>query len=126
MTKTAMIETVNRYVGIPYADASATRDGCNCLGLVVLFCREVLGREIPFPPTQNATEVRASALSAYFDRIDVPAFGDVVTMPGVEGEQEHVGIWTPLGVLHSHRKAASILTPARRLQIREVYRLRAQ
>lgn len=120
----AAVEVVNRYVGIPYADASADRTGCNCLGLVVLFYREQFERDIPFPPTQDATAVRASALSAFFELVDVPRFGDVVTMPGAAGEQDHVGIWTEAGVIHSHRKAASICTPAKYAKIGKVYRLR--
>jgi cell wall-associated NlpC family hydrolase len=111
-------------VGTPWDETGSTRKGVYCVGLVCLWY-DFFGVTVPNPRTQDPQDVNAH-LSNYFSlfRGDCRA-GDVVTMAG-DGDffEGHVGIWTPLGVLHATRKTGVVLEAEKRLKIRRSYRYR--
>jgi hypothetical protein len=111
-------------VGTRWDEVGATRQGVYCVGLVILWY-DWFGVTIPNPLTQDPQDVNAH-LSNYFAlfRGDKRA-GDVVTMAG-EGDyfEGHVGVWTPIGVLHATRRQGVVLEAENRLKIRRSYRYR--
>jgi len=120
-----MIDTrtiVNRYIGIPYDDIGADFSGCYCLGLYILFARMELDLEVPNPCTHNGAEV-TTALCDLFAPVPLPQFGDMAVFEK-DGDPAHVGIWTPLGIIHTSRKTGSICVPARRFPKVTYYRHR--
>ncbi|MGD9767976.1 MAG: hypothetical protein AB7U62_10045 [Pseudolabrys sp.] len=58
---TAIPAWTDSYVGIPFLDRGATRDGCNCYGLVRLVLQERAGIALPTYSAVSATAVLAAA-----------------------------------------------------------------
>jgi hypothetical protein len=116
-------EFVKSFVGIAYKDGGVSRDGVYCVGLVILFYRE-RGIELPDPATMDPNLVQESPFYRCFSVQHKPIYGDVVSLPGENSFDEgHVGIWTPLGILHARRGGVGV-TVDRNLSrlVRRVYR----
>lgn len=114
--------TVNRYIGIPYDETGDHWSGVYCLGLAILFYRTEYGVEIPNPCTHDPDLVTRS-VSSYFVPVKLPEFGDLAQFDCADGTG-HVGIWTPLGIIHAARKTGVVCQPARRFANLRYYRLK--
>lgn len=109
---------INDYIGLPYLSRGRTRDGVDCLGLVILVLHDVFGVEI------------ANYLDEYDDAEDVAANGPafeasattwVAVLPGAERPGDvvllrrgkwpcHCGVVVEPGrMLHSERGADAAL-----------------
>jgi cell wall-associated NlpC family hydrolase len=76
---------VSDLIGIPYQVHGETHEGCDCLGLVRIFYREILGREFPDfrdlyndPRNYDAADKTISEQQHQFERVRDPQGGDVV------------------------------------------------
>lgn len=75
---------VQRYIQIPYKVHGRDFDGCDCLGLVILVCREEFGKEIPDilyanpedPENARLIDPMKSTLQA--ESVDIPKPGDLI------------------------------------------------
>lgn len=93
------IEFVRRAVGIPWVRWGSTWDGADCYGLIVLYCREVLGIELgDVPQTDIAAGFAAASGWVACGQED----GAVGWMAWRDGAPSHCGIVLPGGsMLHS-------------------------
>lgn len=93
------------YLGIPFAELGRTRDGCDCLGLVMLVYRECLGIELQEPGYAHTRDPNIPALieseATRWQSIETPQRFDVALFRGVYW---HLGIITEPGkMLHVDR-----------------------
>lgn len=84
---------MREYLGIPFAELGRTRDGCDCLGLVMLVYRERLGIALPEPGYETTTDraiprLVESHLPAW-SPVDRPRQYDVALF---RGQIWHVGV----------------------------------
>lgn len=121
-----MHQRINPYIGIPYKERGCSMDGVYCVGFVCLWYKRELGIDIPDPATQNPLDVRNSPFCDSFRRIPNGAgqFSDMVITDGWEGPDTHMGIFTPMGLLHASRESGVLLQPWPRIDIKSVYRVK--
>ena len=93
--------------------------GVDCFGLVAWFYAEGADIAIPDPLEPGGVD----GLMQAFRQVDEPAFGDVVRLVGI-GEEEHLGVWLPEGILHAARTRGVLLTPHGRIGLRGCFRWR--
>lgn len=92
-------EFVRRAVGIPWVRWGSAWDGADCYGLIVLYCREVLGIELGDVPQ---TDIAAGFAEASGWVACGPEDGAVGWMAWRDGAPSHCGIVLPGGsMLHS-------------------------
>ena len=92
-------EFVRRAVGIPWVRWGSSWDGADCYGLIVLYCREVLGLELGDVP-QTDIESGFAETSGWI--ACGPEDGAVGWMAWRDGAPSHCGIVLPGGsMLHS-------------------------
>ncbi len=77
--------SLSRYIGIPYKNHGRGYDGSDCMGIVYLFYRDVLGLTIPsYAADYGDAEDRHSVMAAInknmpdWHRIDKPEYGCVL------------------------------------------------
>lgn len=110
------------YVGIPYADAGATRDGCNCWGLVCLVLSEQCGIELPAYAEITANHMTEAARQMSHDcerppwrKVECPQTFDVALMTAMHGITKivgHVGVMSGENeVLHTWRATGAVNMP---------------
>ena len=93
------IEFVRRAVGIPWVRWGSSWDGADCYGLIVLYCREVLGLELGDVP-QTGIESGFAETPGWI--ACGPEDGAVGWMAWRDGAPSHCGIVLPGGsMLHS-------------------------
>ena len=93
------IEFVHRAVGIPWVRWGSSWDGADCYGLIVLYCREVLGIELGDVPQ---TDIASGFAEASGWVACGPEDGAVGWMAWRDGAPSHCGIVLPGGsMLHS-------------------------
>jgi cell wall-associated NlpC family hydrolase len=103
-------------IGIPYNVHGESLDGCDCLGLVRLYYREVLGKEFPDfrslytdPRDFDAADSTIGEQKRQFENVDAPQPGDVVLFR-VGRFSCHVGILIDANhFLHNQEGATSAI-----------------
>lgn len=111
-----------KYVGIPYADGSASPAGCSCWGLVCLVLANERGVVLPLYGEISARDlmaaarrVRRDAASEIWAKVDVPRQFDVVAMYASDENMKvvgHVGIMSsPTDLLHVWKATDAVNMP---------------
>ena len=80
-------------VGWPWREGGRSRDGIDCLGVVLFLYKEVYGLELPDAFTQTGTDTQ-KGLEFYArvaGEVENPAVGDVVFLP--TGTVDHLGVY---------------------------------
>jgi len=92
-------EFVRRAVGVPWVRWRSDWEGADCYGLIVLYCREVLGIELGAVPQ---TDIAAGFSQARgWQQCEAQA-GSVGWMAWIDGRPSHCGVVLPGGsMLHS-------------------------
>lgn len=115
-----MTHWTTKYIGIPFADAGSTRDGCNCWGLVCLVLSEQRGIEVPTYGEITARDLVAAAramgrdgLKTPWTRVTEPKAFDVALMYAMTPTNArvvgHAGIMSsPTDLLHVWRKTDAV------------------
>jgi len=113
-----MVDWINEYISIPFADGGRDRYGCDCWGLVRLVLSERYGKHLPSFGGEYASASDAATVSRIFDerrpmvdatRLDAPEEGAVVLMLR-RGLPLHVGVMVDArNVLHVERGTDSIV-----------------
>lgn len=98
------LEFVNRAVGVPWVRWGSSWDGADCYGLILLYCREVLGIDLgAVPETDIAAGFRASTAWVACG----PEDGAIGWMAWRNGAPSHCGVVLQGGVmLHSQGSEA--------------------
>jgi cell wall-associated NlpC family hydrolase len=100
---------IGNLVGIPYLLHGDDFDGCDCIGLVKLFYREILGKDFPdftgfysnprdFESLDSLIEVKKTL----FKQVTQPVFGDII-LYRLGAFSCHVGIFlNDAEFIHAH------------------------
>ncbi len=92
-------EFVSRAVGVPWVRWGSSWDGADCYGIIILYCREVLGLELGVVPQTDIAAGFAQA-SGWSQCPHEP--GAVGWMAWLDGRPSHCGIVLSGGdMLHS-------------------------
>ena len=111
---------VEKYIRIPFRSHGRDFDGCDCYGLVRLFLKEELGKEIPdFWDYASADDgaVISSLIKEHKPAIagkekEIPDVGDVALYK-FRGYISHIGVYVGDGyILHVLRGCDSVCVPA--------------
>lgn len=113
---------IRGFRSIPYVALGTSRRGVYCAGLVVLFYKEH-AIDIPDPATAVFFDAVQSAFARVWEKTPLSRYGDMVTMPGDQDfVQGHVGIWTPVGILHATSSQGVQCTPLHKTRFTGCYR----
>jgi len=119
------IETINRYVGIPYRAGGTDARGCDCLGFALMFVEDQVGVNIPRPHHRTLEQCLAEPFGSFLDRVESPEYGDLAMMPSSNPDfSHHIGVYTPRGILHCHHAHGVILTVHRMALVESYWRPR--
>lgn len=102
------------WVGIPYVERGRSRDGCDCMGLVIMLHQERFGVALPDPYCTITAAIRRDIVRqtrALYDEVSSPREGDVLHLR-VRGMPLHVGyVVDECTMLHSERDVGSVAEP---------------
>lgn len=128
-----MVDEARSWLGVPFCAHGRTRDGVDCLGLIVVVANDVLSDAIAFDDysMQASTPDAFRIFLSLFDRIaDTDAGpGDLVQM-NFRGRSTHIGILTDTTIIHAAQKTGRVvehsIAAAKRSTLRPVayYRIR--
>ncbi|WP_042562401.1 NlpC/P60 family protein [Yersinia rochesterensis] len=103
-------EFIKRMIGIPWANRACDFECCDCWGLVVLYYRHVLGREIH---SKNGYESKSEFLTCfkeevvYWRKASLPV-NDGIFVGYVGKRPEHVGLIIDGQALHSRGENGAV------------------
>lgn len=84
----------DEFVGIPYVEGGRSKDGTDCLGLIVLAAESRYGVCLPDPRVDPKAALRravVASLKPLFDQVPVAQEGDILLFR-IEGRPLHVGM----------------------------------
>jgi cell wall-associated NlpC family hydrolase len=101
---------IDKFIGIPYEHKGKSFAGADCVGLVELFNKEVLGRSIPDfsdlyldPSEYRYHNIVIESQKSLFEPISEPTFGDIILFR-IGAYACHLGIFIDESTfLHSHQ-----------------------